>query len=83
LAVPCTDAQARARIRREAEAASGLNHPHIITVHDVGEHEGRQYVADGIAAAHAAGELHRDIKPGNILIGANGYAKLADFGSRR
>ena len=37
-------------------------------------------VADAIAGSHAAGVLHRDIKPGNILIGANGYAKLADFG---
>jgi Tol biopolymer transport system component/predicted Ser/Thr protein kinase len=37
-------------------------------------------VAEGLAAAHSAGILHRDIKPENILVGRNGYAKLADFG---
>jgi len=37
-------------------------------------------VADGLATAHTAGVLHRDIKPRNILVGTNGYAKLADFG---
>ncbi len=37
-------------------------------------------VADGLAAAHAAGILHRDIKLENILVAKNGYAKLGDFG---
>ena len=38
------DAAARRRFQREAQTASSLNHPHIVTVHDVGELEGRQYL---------------------------------------
>ncbi|SFN86003.1 Serine/threonine protein kinase [Pseudonocardia ammonioxydans] len=43
---------------------------------------GRQ-VADGLAAAHTAGVVHRDIKPGNILLAEDGRSKITDFGVSR
>ncbi len=37
-------------------------------------------IADGMAAAHAAGFVHRDLKPGNILVTSDGRIKILDFG---
>lgn len=107
------DEECRTRFLREARAAGSLSHPNIATVHDVGEIEGRPFMAmellegrsladvldaqqvlpirdvimlglqlaQALEYAHGKGVVHRDIKPGNIMLLADKSGiKVTDFG---
>jgi eukaryotic-like serine/threonine-protein kinase len=60
----CEDADCRARFLREARAAGSLAHPNIVTVHDVGEIEGRPYMAMELLQGDVLSDV---LKPGEPL----------------
>lgn len=105
------DRDRMSRFRREAKTASALNHPNIITIHEINEYDGVNFIAtefvvgktlkellktdplslttaleiavqiaSALNEAHAAGIIHRDVKPDNVMIRANGLVKVLDFG---
>ena len=62
------DAAARHRFQREAQTASALNHPHLLTIHDTGEFEGSQHLVMELMDGGTLGDWARIAKTGRRLL---------------
>lgn len=71
------DAQALTRFEREAQAASALNHPHICTIYDVGEQDGRHFIAMELLEGEAL-NYHIAVKPLALDIALRLGIEIAD-----
>src|SRR5215475_8952830 len=74
------DAAAVERFLREARAAAALNHPHICTIYDIGEHEGRHFIAMELLEGQTLSEKisGRPIEMGALLEIAIGVGDALD-----
>ena len=79
--------QQRGKFKKEARRLRSIRNEHVVQVHDLFEENGTAYYVmdfvDGLAAVHAAGIWHLDIKPGNIMLDKQGCIKLIDFGASK
>lgn len=65
----CQDPECRARFTREAEAAAKLNHPNIVTIHEVGEFLGRPYIVSEYVDGRTLSEVIRtkSLAPSEVI----------------